>query len=255
MPANTIIIPFRRTASIPLCLTSLEVCGDIDQHNIILAQHGGMVHEFDRDDLPLRYWYVHDQDAFHYSKLVNGAVKRANSEWVTILQADVLVPFDFITQIENAQGEPANRLCYFPIRYLDSAATQGVESHFNSFYEQVVPFKAHWRRGTETHGRCLIGTVCFTVRTSSYLELGGLDERFHERGLATIDFGRRWFNAFGPPVCIDCHVFHRWARTGDCEEYPPLEISERSLLVEKERQGFPPPEITKQWGVFQQSAN
>jgi hypothetical protein len=34
-----------------------------------------------------------------------------------------------------------------------------------------------------------------------------------------------------------------------------LEISERSLLVEKERQGFPPPEITKQWGVFQQSAN
>jgi len=250
MASNTIIIPFRRTSEVPLCLTSLGVCEDIHLHKIILAQHGGPAVEFDRDDLPVCHWFVCNQETFHYSKLINGAVRRAQSEWVTILQPDVLVPFDFVIRLEEAQCGPHYRRCYFPIRYLDSAATQRVETRFNSFYEQIIPRKSQWRRGCETHEQCLIGTDCFTVRKSYYLDLGGFDEGFHDSALATVDFGRRWFNAFGPPDCVDCDLFHRWSRTNSFSQIEPTEVAERCLLVEKERGGFPPLEITKTWGVF-----
>ena len=251
MASNAIIIPFRQTAHIPLCLASLEVCGDIEQHQIILAQHGGTPYDFNRHDLQLSHWHVYDQDVFHYSKLLNGAVKRVRTEWVTILQPDVLVPFDFIAQMELAQSEPYCGRFYFPIRYLDSTATQCVELRFNSLYERIIPEQERWRRGSEAYKRGVIGTECFSIRTSSYLELGGYDERFHERTLAHIDFGRRWLNVCVPPICVECHLFHRWRRTGFFEGSPGDQANERTLFAEKERQEFPPLAMTREWGMFE----
>jgi hypothetical protein len=251
--SNTLIIPFRHAAHIPLCLTSLEVCGDIDQHQILLAQHGGPMCEFGRDDLNLCHWYICDQEPFHLSKLLNGAIKRARTEWVTVLQPDVLVPFNFIATLETLQAEASSDRFYFPVRYLDSDTTQSVESRFNLFYERVIPSKSGWKRASETYGRFLIGSDCFTVRTSSYVELGGYDERFHDRALAGIDFGIRWLNANPPPACVDCHLFHRWCRTGSFEENPATEARERELFAEKQRDAFPPLSITREWGVFQRA--
>jgi hypothetical protein len=253
LPTNTIIIPFRHAAHIPLCLTSLEVCGDIDQHKIILAQHGGMLYDFNRDDLRLKHWYICAQGPFHFSKLINGAVKRARTEWVTFLRHDVLIPADFIARLESAQSEIDAARYYFPIRYLDSETTHLAESHFNSFYERIVPEPEQFRRGCETYKQCLIGTDCFCVQTASYVALGGYDERFHSRSLAGIDFGRRWNNAYGSPVCLDCHLFHRWHRSSFYDENSTREKFEQAVFKEKEKQAFPPLAITGQWGIFEQS--
>jgi hypothetical protein len=251
LPNNTIIIPFRHTAHLPLCLTGLEVCGDVDQHHIILAQHGGTQYDFQRDDLHLTHWFIPENTPFHLAKLLNGAVKRARTEWVTILSPDVLVPSDFIARIEDFQANRHIHRVYFPVRYLDSTATLCVELRFNSFYERIVPNKTWWRRGGETFKSFLIGSDCFSVRTARYLETGGYDEQFHDRTLAGLDFGCRWLNSFGPPACADCHLFHRWGRIGSLDENPAPDAHESSLFAEKQKLGFPPLPITREWGVFE----
>jgi hypothetical protein len=252
---NTIIIPFRNAGQLPLCLTSLEVCEDIDQLAVSLVQHGGKEYEGEHHDLHLSHFYVYDRGSFHLSKLLNAAIKRARTEWVTILHPGILVPADFITKLEDAIANAQRQRCYFPIRYLDSSSTEDVETRFNSFYEAVIPNRDKWKRGSDTHGGYLIGTACFAVRTSRFVELGGYDERFSGGTLADIEFGRRWENAFGVPDCIECDLYHRWHRLGFYNDICANDALETRLFTELERNKFPHPEITENWWVFPQTAD
>ncbi|MGA2441683.1 MAG: hypothetical protein ABSH08_12045 [Tepidisphaeraceae bacterium] len=250
MPTNTIIIPFRKSAHIPLCLSSLAVCEGVEQHGVMLAQHGGKYFEFEEDALRLIHWRVRDEGAFHFAKLLNAAIKRAHTEWVTILPPDLFVPADYITKLDATLANPACRRCYFPIRYLDSAATQSVETKFNDFYQWIIPCTLNWRRGSETYKRCLIGSECFAVRPACFLEVGGYDERFHQIALTNIEFSRRWLNVFGPPFCSDCHLFHRWGHAGLADDCCLGDAADRRLFAEREGMGFPPLQIADTWGVF-----
>jgi hypothetical protein len=254
MLSNTIIIPFRNTVQLPLCLTSLEVCEDIDQVAVWLAQHGGNEYEGEHHDLHLSRLYVYDPGPFHLSKLLNAAIKRARTEWITILHPGILVPAHFITTLEDAVAGAHCRRCYFPVRYLDSSSTENVEAEFNSFYRSVIPNRSNWKRGSETHEGYLIGTACFAVRKSCFVDLGGYDERFYGGTLTDIEFGRRWWNTFGDPDHADCDLYHRWHRHGLHSDVCGNDVQEWHLFTELERNGFPHPEITKNWGMFPHTA-
>ncbi|MGD0390948.1 MAG: hypothetical protein ABSC42_18540 [Tepidisphaeraceae bacterium] len=215
----SIIVPFRRLAPIPLCLTSLEVCEGIDEHQIILIQQGGKRFDFARQYLDAKYVHIADDGPFDLAKLQNAAVKIARTEWVTFLDPCLTVPPNFITVLESAGLARGHRLIYFPIRHLDSDTTELIARRFNSFYETVIPLAANWRLRCETYKGYPVGTDCFAVGRSDYLDAGGCDERYQESGLAQIDFAWRWLNKFGPPGRAACDVYHRWRRlefwTGD----------------------------------------
>jgi hypothetical protein len=209
---TSIIIPYRRLAPIPLCLTSLGVCEGIEEHQVILIQQGGKRFDFDRQYLDVQYVHIADDGPFDLAKLQNIAVNIARTEWVTFLDPCLIVPPNFVTVLESAGSARGHRLIYFPIRHLDSDTTELIARRFNSFYEIVIPRAANWRLRCERYEGYPVGTDCFAVRRSDYLDAGGWDERYKRSDLAQIDFACRWLNKFGPPRRAVCDVYHRWRR-------------------------------------------
>ena len=237
---TSIIIPCRRLAPVPLCLLSLEVCGGIEQHQIILIQQGGKRLDLGRPDLNLKYVHIADDGPFNLAKLQNAAVKTAGTELVTILDPCLVVPSNFLVFIENLAFARKDRLIYFPIRHLDSHISELIALRFNWFYEKVIPSAANYRLRSETYKGYPIGTECFTVPRSDYVDMGGYDERYTNSELAHIDFACRWLNEFGRPHRAKCDIFHRWRRlefwTGETSD----QVQARKHFAEQEQAGFPP---------------
>jgi hypothetical protein len=245
---TSIIIPFRRLAPIPLCLTSLEICEGIDQHPVILIQQGGNRFDFDRADLDFQYIHVPDDGPFNLGRLRNAAVKAARTEWVTLIDSCLIVPPNFLTFIEHSVFPHRHCLVYFPIRHLDSDTTELVAQQFNSFYERVIPSVADWRLRCETYKGYPVGTDCFTVQRSDYLDIGGYDERYKGSDLAHLDFACRWLNECGRPRRATCDLYHRWRRMEFCADDEVDEMQARKLFSEREDAGFPPIERSMYWG-------
>ena len=247
---TSIIVPYHRLAPIPLCLTSLAACRGIDEHRVILIHQGGERSDFDGPCLDVQYLHIADEGPFDLAKLQNAAVKIARSDWVTFLDPWLVVPPNFLTILESAVLVGRRRLIYFPIRHLDSDTTELIARRFNSFYESVIPSAANWRLRCETYKQYPIGTDCFAVQRSDFLDVGGFDERYKASSLGHIDFACRWLNEFERPRRAACDVYHRWRRLEFCQGDAFDETEAPRHFAQREQAGFPPLVKDWRWGRF-----
>lgn len=237
---TSVIIPFRNATPIPLCLTSLEICEGISQHTVVIMQQGGRRIDVDRQDVALQYFFQPYDGPFNAGLLCNLAVKAAQTEYVTILNPWLIVPPNFLTVIEDEIFKHDYRLTYFPVRHLDSDTTVRITQRFNYFYENVIPISNEWRVRCEMYKSQLIGTDCFTIKRSDYLDLGGYDQYYRNTELAYLDFACRWLKAFGLPRRAPCDVYHRWRPLNCGEEHTLWAAASHHYFRKREMAGFPP---------------
>lgn len=237
---TSIIIPFRDPRPIPLCLTSLEFCEGISSHAVAVIQYGGKRIDADGQYLNLQYFYLHDDGPFHMARAYNLAVKAARTEWVTLLDPWLLVPPDFITTMENEIFQEDNALGYFPIRYLDSDATDQITQRFNAFYENIIPVCDDWRLRGETYEGRTVGTECIVIKRSAFLDMGGYDENYHDPHLAHLDFSCRWLNAYSLLRPATCELYHRWIPIGSYGCGALRATAAQKYFADRHDAGFPP---------------
>jgi hypothetical protein len=237
---TSIIIPCHRLAPVPLCLKSLEACVGINEHQFILIQQGCKRFDFDKPGLVLRYAHIRDDGPFNLAKLLNAGVEIARTDWVTFVDPCLIVPPNFLISIENAASARKHRLIYFPIRHLDSDVTDLIAQRFDWFLQKVIPVAWNWRLRCETYNGYPIGTDCFAVLRSDYIDAGGFDEGYRRSDLAHIDFACRWLNESGRPYRGNCDVFHRWRRREFWTGESLYDIQARKHFAEQEQAGFPP---------------
>jgi hypothetical protein len=237
---TSIIIPFRDPRPIPLCLTSLEFCEGISSHAVAVIQHGGRRIDANGRHLNLQYFYLPDDGPFHMARVYNLAVKAARTEWVTLLDPWLLVPPDFITTMEAEIFSEEGDLAYFPVRYLDSDATEQIAQRYNAFYENIIPVSDDWRLRGETFEGRTVGTDCIVVKRSAFLDMGGYDENYHDAHLAHLDFSCRWLNSYAPLRCATCQLYHRWSPLGVCGCSALRAAVAQIYFADRHDAGFPP---------------
>jgi predicted glycosyltransferase involved in capsule biosynthesis len=176
----SIIIPFRATDEFRLA----NLRKVVDFLKLQLPQADFVIFEQDTQtkleaQLPLSNSCLHlyaDGGAFNKSKLINLAVQRAASDILLISDADIVVSHEGLHRSIDA----VRKELHF-VRPFENLVDLDLEQSQAFLREKSLPTEVgkakQSNRRQYGEALCLAGGV-FVIRKSTYLELGGFDERF-----------------------------------------------------------------------------
>jgi predicted glycosyltransferase involved in capsule biosynthesis len=223
---NSIFITLRdRKKYLSRLLESIEISMSkaTQQHEIVIVDLGTNTYDVDelvdnfRKSIPIKVIKTGYTGIFHKSKALNCGVKNSRGFYISLLDADSLVPVDYIIGIEDFfrnQDNSRVKLCHRVVRVNPKETQQILSSritakYLNSMAKRPASFMMYLERFTEKEitkreikikDRALmtqaLGNSHFTMQKQNYLDIGGYNEEFIGWGCEDKEFNLRYYRYF-----------------------------------------------------------
>ncbi len=205
---------------------------DKDDYEIVITDMGPSTDKIIdpyRDAINIKQCRVDYDGPFYRSKALNHAVSNAEGEYITVLDIDMLVTPTFLPGIvkfyskRESNVKVSHRHYFFdevdfPVAMLGVFEDDFINHLINSistFSHGIERYLVNGvtimrgKRGTvgrpifdtsilkKWYNNYALGTSCFTMQKKIFIELGGYDEKFVDKGSQDKDFNMRAFKYLG----------------------------------------------------------
>lgn len=270
---NSILIAYRdRPKHLECCLKSIARCHHKHRFDIQLVDLGSkadtaaILRPF-REQMEIVHHAIPYAGPFHKSKALNYALNKSDTEYVTILDVDMLVEETFLKFIEEhfqlaeAEADAEFEGCVEPhdiklshrCLLLPQNITETIHNNFDLFNSYVQPNLTSIAKEMhlEVYDDVELGTGNFTMNRDRLIELGGYHESFRGYGMEDQELNwRLWQHAIFTDLNEWSLLAHQW-HGREADWYDPAAIQKNQALFQKRKEdGFSIPERKRTWGLF-----
>jgi glycosyltransferase involved in cell wall biosynthesis len=245
---NSIFITLReRKQYITKLLESIEISMQkaTQPHEIVIVDLGTKSYDVEslvgrfREAIPIKVIKTGYGGIFHKSKALNCGVANSSGFYISLLDADSVIPVDYISGIEDFFRDENNsrvKLCHRVVRVNPKETQQILASkltakYLNSMAKRPKSFMMYLERFTEREitkreftikDRKImtkaLGNSHFTMPKQNYMDVGGYNEEFVGWGCEDKEFNLRYFRHFRNGTIRDDARFMCFSLT--CKQEP-----------------------------------